>query len=344
MIHYCSEVSDQLLACTAAELHRYLAGPTVFHIAGERNPPLFLSTLQHGNEDSGWEALRELLQSWRGRPLPRSLVLFVANVEAARFGLRRLDHQPDFNRCWPGAAAGATTIHRALAELTAQMRAAGVFISVDIHNNSGRNPHYAAITRLRPQWLYLARLFERQAVYYQHPTGTQADAFSAFCTAITVECGKAGNAEAVPHCRDFLERLLRLEQLPTQFDSGKDLRLYQTVARATVAPGLEFGFGKGAQDIDFVGDIETLNFQQLATGTVLAQLHGARAAAVHAVDSEGEDVTGRYLAVDPAGRLVVQRPFTPAMLSTDPRIVRQDCLCYIMERLEPGRQQPATGR
>ena len=46
----------------------------------------------------------------------------------------------------------------------------------------------------------------------------------------------------------------------------------------------------------------------------------------------GEEVTATYFALD-YGRLVVKKPFVPAMFSTDPRIVRQDCFCYVMEPL-----------
>jgi len=42
-------------------------------------------------------------------------------------------------------------------------------------------------------------------------------------------------------------------------------------------------------------------------------------------------VTGDYFAVH-EGELMVMRPSMAAMLTTDPRVIRQDCLCYLMER------------
>ena len=59
--------------------------------------------LQHGNEVTGWEAVRRLLKShYQIDELPRSLLIFIGNPLAAKHRLRRLDDQPDFNRCWPG--------------------------------------------------------------------------------------------------------------------------------------------------------------------------------------------------------------------------------------------------
>ena len=43
---------------------------------------LFLTVLQHGNETSGWDAVREWLLKRPGTGLPRSLLLFVANPAA----------------------------------------------------------------------------------------------------------------------------------------------------------------------------------------------------------------------------------------------------------------------
>jgi len=82
---------DGLLEVEARRVHEYLTGPTLFHLAGEREPPLFVTVLAHGNETTGWEALRALLRGHRDRPLARSLSLFVANVAAAREGLRFLE-------------------------------------------------------------------------------------------------------------------------------------------------------------------------------------------------------------------------------------------------------------
>ncbi len=44
------------------------------------------------------------------------------------------------------------------------------------------------------------------------------------------------------------------------------------------------------------------------------------------------DLSARYFTVD-EGSLINWVPMMPALISTDARIVRQDCLCYLMERM-----------
>jgi hypothetical protein len=50
------------------------------------------------------------------------------------------------------------------------------------------------------------------------------------------------------------------------------------------------------------------------------------------IDEDGRDVAEQYFEVSER-KLRLRKKAVPAMLTTDPRIVRQDCLCYLMERL-----------
>jgi len=76
-----------LLEAESDALHRLLGGPTLIHLPGGRQPPLFVSVLLHGNETVGWDALRGLLSeriARFGEPrLPRALSFVIGNVAAA---------------------------------------------------------------------------------------------------------------------------------------------------------------------------------------------------------------------------------------------------------------------
>ena len=63
------------------------------------------------------------------------------------------------------------------------------YANIDIHNNTGNNPHYACITSLNDRYLHLARLFSRTIVHFKKPVGVQAAALAAICPAVTIECG-----------------------------------------------------------------------------------------------------------------------------------------------------------
>ena len=53
-----------------------------------------------------------------------------------------------------------------------------MFASIDIHNNTGLNPHYGCVNRLDPPFLHLATLFSRIVVYFKRPLGVQSAAFA----------------------------------------------------------------------------------------------------------------------------------------------------------------------
>jgi succinylglutamate desuccinylase len=144
-------VPDGLLEVGAEALHGLLPSPTLIHLQGRQQPPLFVSILLHGNETTGLAAVQALLRKYAQHPLPRSLSVFIGNVAAARLGLRRLNDQPDFNRIWPGheqPPCAETVMAQAVFD---DMARRGVFASIDVHNNTGINPHYVCLDRLDDQ-------------------------------------------------------------------------------------------------------------------------------------------------------------------------------------------------
>ena len=168
--------------------------------------PLFVSVLLHGNEDSGWRAIQSVMRQHRGTPLPRPMLLFVGNVAAARAGVRTLPDQEDCNRAWPGTPNPETPLARLLANVVEIVRREQPFASIDIHNNTGRNPHYACVNSFDEAHLHLARLFSRTVVYFEEPVGVQSAALAPICPAVTVECGRAGRRDQRSACRGVRAR------------------------------------------------------------------------------------------------------------------------------------------
>ena len=50
---------------SASDLWRHLPGPSLFQLPGRHEPPLFISVLLHGNEDTGWRAVQTVLRRHR---------------------------------------------------------------------------------------------------------------------------------------------------------------------------------------------------------------------------------------------------------------------------------------
>ncbi|RKZ37942.1 MAG: peptidase M14 [Gammaproteobacteria bacterium] len=319
-----------ILEAAADRLHEYLDGPTLIHLPGRRSPPLFVSVLLHGNENTGWDAARALLKRHGDYPLPRALSLFVGNVQAARFGLRTLDGQPDFNRIWRGEG---TPEHRTMREVVEIMRHIKPFASIDVHNNTGRNPHYACVNHLHAANLNLAARFARTAVYFTTPDTVQSRAFSAFCPAVTLECGQPGTTSGLEHVLEFLDACLHLAKFPEHPVHKGDMELFHTVATVKVPDDVSLGFAGEDTDLVFTDDLDSMNFRELPTGTVIARVHPEFDGRLVVIDEEGREVGEKYF-LRRGNEIVTCRPFIPSMLTLDMRVIRQDCLCYVMERYQ----------
>lgn len=319
-----------LLERSAHRLHEVLPGPALIHLRGRRPDPLFVSVLLHGNENTGWEALRSILGGYAGKELPRAISILIGNVAAAREGLRFLPGQPDYNRIWNGR--GNSAEHGMAKQVLEEMRQRRVFASIDIHNNTGLNPHYACINRLESPYLHLATLFSRTVVYFLNPDSVLSLAFASLCPSITVECGKPGQPHGVQHASELINACLHLSQVPEHAIAPHDVDLFHTVAVVKVPENTQVGFDETAKDIRLSPDIDKLNFREIPMGTTFGHIQHQAVPGLCAWNEAGEEVSARYFCIDD-GAIRTTTPVMPSMLTLDPTIIRQDCLCYLMERM-----------
>ena len=317
--------------CDARDLVRLLPGPTLIHLPGRDERPLFASVLIHGNEVTGFDAVRHVLRRNGERILPRALSLFVGNVAAAAANVRTLPGQHDYNRVWPGTAITDAPEARLMAEVVDAMRERQPFASIDIHNNTGLNPHYACVSRLEPAFLHLARLFSRLVVYFQRPIGVQSIAMSAICPAVTLECGHSGTPDGVEHAAEFVEACLHLSEFPEHAPARHDVELLETVAIVRVPAHLSMSFDGSDADLRFCEDIDHLNFSAAPAGTVFG--HVARPGVrLEILPARDRDVHYDWFDYR-NGDIRLTRPAFPAMLTRDAAAIRLDCLCDLMERI-----------
>lgn len=332
-----------LLERPASALYQHLHGPTLITLPGRQERPLLVSVLQHGNEITGWEAVRRLLKSHNLHDeLPRSLAVLIGNPQAARRGLRRLDDQPDFNRCWPGGNGVDREygqLFRGIHDRLLQLRP---LACIDVHNNTGLNPHYAAVNRIRADYLRLASMFAPKVVYFTVPGGTLSHSMSEFCPSLTLECGQAGAIHGTDHSLAFLEACLRLDGISLAPPDADAVHLYHMVATVKVADDVLFGFGRVPVDLAFREDLDRFNFRELPAATSFGTLRNGALRPLTAVDNEGMDVTDRYFSFE-RGEVATRRDVMPSMLTRDRRVIRQDCLCYLMERIHFEDNEEVTG-
>lgn len=323
---------EGLLEVSSKELHTILPEPTLIHLPGKHPAPLFVSVLLHGNEPTGFMALQLLLKKYQDKQLPRSLSVFFGNVTAASCNLRRLDKQPDYNRIWPGTELPDCAETALAQEIFAVMKRRNVFASVDVHNNTGLNPHYACINSLDNPFLQLASLFGRLIVYFIRPKGVQSDAFAQICPSVTLECGRPDQQHGLEHALEFLNSCLRLTELPQHQILPQDIDLFHTVAQVKIDERVNFSFTQADTDLLLNEDLERMNFTEISSGTILGTVKNNAAMPLVAKDEHGNDVTDLFFSLE-NDQLQINRLTMPSMLTLDERVIRQDCLCYLMERI-----------
>lgn len=324
---------EGLLERPASALYQQLEGPTLIHLEGRIKRPLFVSVLQHGNEVTGWEAVRRLLKHRDPlEELPRSLLLLIGNVQGAKHRLRHLDEQPDYNRCWPGGDNRDPTHVDLFRRIHKRILETNPFAGIDIHNNTGLNPHYAAVNIIRSEHLRLASLFAPKIVHFTMPKGTLAHSLSAHFPAVTLECGQAGEIHGTDHTLAYLETCLRLENLPASRVDADLVYLYHMVATVTVRHDVLFGFGRVPADLALRENLDHYNFRELPPGTIFGEVNNHARQPLIATDISGTDVTSQYFDIND-GHVKTIREVMPSMLTLDRRVIQQDCLCYLMERI-----------
>lgn len=327
MLNEINHIPEEFLVAKAEDLQSILKAPTLFHLEGANPQPLFISTLLHGNETTGFYAIQRLLNMYKDKTLPRAISLFVGNIAAAKEGQRRLDSQDDYNRIWPGSHHSDSAEKDMMQIVTRIMEKKKPFASIDIHNNTGKNPHYGCINILNPHGLVLASKFSDIAVYFTDPKGVQSSAFSDFCPAIVLECGQASDRSGEEHALAYLETILQLDTL-SSLDSN-NLKLYHTIARVTIPKTVTFS------DITLNKQLEDKNFHSIQPGMEFATIDSTKEKLIIVNSESSEDITSEHIERE-NDKLLFKKPVTLSMFTTNERAIRQDCICYFMEELHIG--------
>lgn len=331
MLNEMNHIPDAFLDANAENLHKILPAPTLFHLPGSNPQPLFLSTLLHGNETTGLYAIQRLLKKYQNKPLPRAISLFIGNISAARDNVRRLDGQDDYNRIWPGSHHNDSPEKDMMQTVTNIMKKKKPFASIDIHNNTGKNPHYGCINTLNPHSLVLASEFSNIAVYFTDPKGVQSSAFSDFCPAVVLECGQSSNKSGEDHALSYIEKVLQLDNLSSP--NSNKLKLYHTIARVLIPKTVSIG--DNDSDLCLNTQLEEKNFQRIQPGTEFASINSTKEKLIIVSSESHEDISDEYMTIT-EDKILFKKPITLSMFTSNQQAIRQDCVCYFMEELHIG--------
>jgi hypothetical protein len=150
---------------------------------------------------------------------------------------------------------------------------------------------------------------------------------------LTLECGIPGTEHGVDHVLSFLEGCLHLSEISDSPIHPQDIDLFHSVAIVKVPRRISFSFGTHATDIQFFPEIDHLNFREVDAETPIARLQPGSGARLEVWNEHGEDVADRFFKVDD-DLIKTAVPLMPSMLTQREDIVRMDCLCYLMVRMQ----------
>lgn len=329
-----NDMPDGFLEALPRDMEQVLGAPSLIHVTGRGDRPLFISTLLHGNEHSGLIAVQALIRKYQkaNRELPRPLILFIGNVYAAHRNCRFLPGQSDYNRIWAGEGSGVEhQLARAVLDYACQQEP---FACIDIHNNTGTNPHYACVTNFLKETLTLAGLFSRTLVYFTEPHEVLAKAFSTFCPSITIECGLSEEWHGVEHAVELMEAALHIHDLSAHNTGHDSMDVYESVARVKIPAQALFDFGHKNSQVDFrfADNFDHLNFVEQPKNALLGWRFNADAT-LQVIDNMGNNVADEFLYYKDL-EIRTKRSIVPSMFTKDRQAVMSDCLGYFMVRCE----------
>ena len=328
-----NEIPDAFLEIDYRDIKNIFNEPTLIHLKGHKSPALFISIMLHGNEFSGLQIMQKILKKYKeteGYTLPRSIRLFVGNVEAASQGLRRLDNELDFNRAWPGTPEPDAPTSKLISQVMDAITEDELFAAIDLHNNTGKNPPYGCISVVNEKNKYLSSFFNHIAMVFHTPKGVSTMAFDDICPAITLECSTPGNILGIEKAVALIDDLMHMDHFPEKPLPSHDLQLVQNNAVLKIADNVDFGFEdeEGNFDLTLVENFDRHNFTRLETSEVFA--HTTLDKPLIATADDGTDVTDALIRND-NGAISLKKPLMPAMITLDKRVILQDCLCYLLE-------------
>ena len=324
-------VPPEFLESSPERLIEVLPQPTLFDLKGRDPRPLFVSTLLHGDEETGLEAAQALLRRHLGKGLNRSLLLFVGNVEAAAAGVRTLPNQRDFNRIWPGTALSPDHQTK-MAQFVYDYAARRPLFATSIFTTTPASIRIMAASRgSSPSSSLWQGSFRAPSFILSVPSACKPRPSPGFLPRSPSNAARSARArpkimrsdcwKPASPLRSF--RSTRRRPRPQSSAHLRDLACRRRRHSLRWLPGR----------LHVRRRVDHLNFSELTPGATFGRL-GNGVGQLELAPGEGAEAQPVGYFDYANGEIRLARSAIPAMLTTKPAAVRQDCLCYLMHRID----------
>lgn len=300
--------------------------PTLVEIDQQKESWVLISFLLHGNETTGLDVLAHLDEVLKNQRPSKNIALLVGNVRACAASKRQLEGQEDFNRLWSTESS-----HPIVKSLTNWISNKKIFATIDVHNNSGKNPLYACITNLDDPSIYLASLFSKSIVYFETPKNVFSRYFSEYAPSVTLECGTPSNPQGIKKAIEYIHDILNLQSIEVSNPKHLDVNIYQTKVKIKIPETINVQFGEEIGELTFPENVDELNFRELVPGDQLALTSHSKIPFM-VLDDKDKDLTDAYFKIVDK-KIVLDTKVIPSMFTKNIEVMKSDCFGYLMEEI-----------
>jgi hypothetical protein len=317
---------------TAEAFLRRLGEPTWLLLPGQdRSRARAVTTLLHGNEPSGTQAIHRFLRSGQ-RPavdLHCCIASVAAALEPPLFSARMLPGARDLNRCFrPPFADGEG---RLAEEILTRLRELRPECLIDLHNTSGTGPAYAVAPGIDQACQHLTALFSGHYILTDLRMGTLNEATLHDFPTVTIECGGANDSAAHQIAFAGLLRYATEPEILAGADAPEPLVMKHPI-RVQLRDGASIAYGEqpiAGADVTLRTDVDRHNFGVLAPGEVIGWFGPRGIDVIAARDGQGRERSPEVFLCR-GDCFEVSRPARLFMVTTRPDIAKSDCLFYIL--------------
>ncbi|TKB47449.1 hypothetical protein [Thalassotalea mangrovi] len=334
--------------------------PFVVRFAADKSAasgkPQIFTTLLHGNETSGVEALRRLLDT---QPTPYcDTYILVASVRVAttppKFYHRMLPNEADLNRCFKISNLQTWAANYALAQSNAsidgqsggstklmlpELLAFKIFYFVntlkprwllDLHNTSGASPAFAVTRHLTHNHTLLCQQFSPFIVRSQLNVGALFELEFDF-PCVTIECGGTGDELANQTAYTGIHRLMHTPLSELRIDSEPAVILDQPIRlEVRKDKAVRLGYSNSKQpkdDITLMANIDAYNFADWHPGQLLGWASEEGFNSLTATDEHGQERIDELFHLQ-HGEIRCSTKLHLFMITNRTDIALSDCLLY----------------
>lgn len=320
-----NHIPHEFLDIEAKEINQLFESPTILY-EKSKLPPLFVSTLLHGNETSSLTAIQRYLKANLTLKRERGLAILIGNPKAANKGLRHLSNQLDYNRIWKDGSSLEHSIAKQVKKFISENTC---YAAIDLHNNTGKNPIYGCVNRKKLLHVRLAECFSNHLVYFTEPESVFSVNINEYCPTITCECGLSGDEKGIEAAINLINKLMdeKANWMENPIINDSALYTFATVYVSRRAK-IDFSYPDSKNvELSFTSNLDELNFQTVPVNTNIAYIRDPKL--IKVINNYGENIFDQIFIVE-NNILKNITEIIPSMFTKDVSIAKSDALGYLM--------------